>query len=75
MLKNLVISSIDNDAERLSLISKSKHAQESDKESSNSDMEEGSEYEEVKYSQIAKQVISSNIQIIGESIHIFWSTH
>jgi len=54
MLKNLVISSIDNDAERLSLISKSKHAQDSDKESSNSEMEEGSEYEEVKYSQIAK---------------------
>ena len=54
MLKNLVISSIDNDAERLSLISKSKHAPESDEQSSNSEMEEGSEYEEVKYSQIAK---------------------
>ena len=53
MLKNLVISSIDNDAERLSLISKSKHAQDSDQESNISEMEEGSEYEEVKYSQIA----------------------
>lgn len=63
MLKNLVVASIDSDAERLRLIQMQKGDDQLDSVSENSD--EDDVIEPVKYSEVAKEVIRSNITLIG----------
>jgi hypothetical protein len=63
MLKNLVVASIDSDAERLRLIQMQKGDDQLDSVSENSDEDDA--IEPVKYSEVAKEVIRSNITLIG----------
>lgn len=75
MLKNLVVASIDSDAERLKLISSSKDENQ-EVISESSDNEEDSEAEApVKFSAVAQEVLRTNIVVIGQGLHVFWNSH
>lgn len=75
MLKNLVVASIDSDAERLKLISSSKDENQ-EVISESSDNEEDSEAEApVKFSAVAQEVLRTNIVVIGQGLHVFWNSY
>ena len=82
MIKNLVVSSINSDEERLKYINafKSSKDDESMSESENFDesmssSEEQEEEPQLSYSEVARKVLADNITVICEGLHYFWQTH
>jgi hypothetical protein len=71
MIKNLVVASIDSDADRLRFIQATKN--------DDVEMDSGSESEvanlEVKFCTVAKKVLEDNITVICEGLHAFWTSH
>lgn len=83
MIKNLVVSSIDSDAERLRYINAFKRQESSDEDMSDNEDSEHSdasmsskeEEPQLSYSEVARKVLSDNITVICEGLHFFWTTH
>jgi hypothetical protein len=83
MIKNLVVSSIDSDAERLRYINAFKAQKDDEMSSSDNEDKDGDESMEsseeqepqLTYSEVAKKVIADNITVICEGLHFFWTTH